>query len=237
MNLVDIITGPQDPSLSEALGEYVSELLPEFKAVLSEHPLDVPGEGCCSVSEAFWLYALTKSLEPEIAVESGTFEGYSSHFLCAAMPSGSTVYGFDPGCRPKYRLPSVHYCRQDWTTLGKETFLGRRCLVFFDDHLNHRRRLHEAYARGIRHALFHDNYLTASQSHIPIRFVNMLGMARRSFTFENMRNDAIFTDTSRNPQAFRWLTYVELETPALLWRRLWRLYRMACAARNPYGEF
>ena len=209
------------------------EHLPEFRQVLYAHPLKRPSQGCISVAEAFWIYYLVQSLEPEVVIESGTFEGYSLYFLrCAA--SEAKVLGFDPFQSPKLMLDEVQYHACDWTQHSFDNLPGDRTLAFFDDHQHQGKRLRQAAQRGIRHLLFHDNYLTPFQSHVPVRFCNLLGLVRHCYVFDRLRCDPIFVSTDHNPQNYRWLTYIELETALPAWRRWLRRLRYNANMANPY---
>lgn len=233
-DLYNIITTQQDPQLAEALDQFVSELLPEFKAVLFEHPLKAPSVGCISVSEAFWLYTLIRSLQPEVIIESGTFEGYSLYFCHRAAPPHARIISFDPFKEPKLRLSTVEYCRTDWTKYHWDSLLNKKTLIFFDDHLHQGKRLQQASQRHIRHILFHDNYLTPVQSHVPIRYCNLLTLAKHCYIFERLHSDPIFRDMSINPQAYRWLTYIELEDELPPWHKWFRRWRYSFSMSNPY---
>jgi len=232
--LYDIITTRQDPELIRALDQHVEQMLPKFREVLAEHPLREPRSGCCSVAEAYWLYALVRSLDLKVIVESGTFEGYSLYFLRRAAASDSRVVSFDPYVKPSFELSGVDYFATDWTDHDWTALPGERALIFFDDHLHHGRRLWQAHRHGVRHLVFHDNYVTSVQSHVPVRFVNLLGLARVCFTFPRLRCDPIFRDQSINPQTYRWLTYVELNTQASACQVLWRRLRYSVHMKNPY---
>jgi hypothetical protein len=155
INLYDIITKQQDPELAVSLKRFVDRLLPEFKQILSEHPLHNPSEGCMSVAEAFWLYGLVRSLDLQLIIESGSFEGFSLYFLY--------IISFDPFTKPKVIYPGVEYCSQDWMQRLFDVSLGDKTLIFFDDHLHHGKRLLQASKRRIRHLMFHDNYVSSVQ--------------------------------------------------------------------------
>lgn len=205
----------------------------EFQQVLSAHPLKQPSPGCISVTEAFWLYYLVKSIQPKVIIESGTFEGYSLYFFRCAAPHAK-IFSFDPFVSPKVTLDGVKYIACDWMQYNFNNLPGKHTIVFFDDHLNHGRRLNQALRHEIRHLLFHDNYGTPFQSHVPIRYCNLLGLARHYYIFDRLRCDPIFVSTDHNPQAFRWLTYIELETELSALRRLFRPLRYNIHLKNPY---
>lgn len=233
MNLHEIITTQQDPELAESLERFVSEHLAEFKQVFAAHPLAKPKTGCISACEAFWLYCLVRVVRPMVVIESGTFEGFSLYFLRRAAPEAE-IHAFDPFIKPKHVPAGVRHHRCDWTRYRFNGLPAERTLAFFDDHVNQGHRLVQALRRGIRHTIFHDNYLTPVQSHVPVRYCELLGRARHCYVFDRLRHDPLFTDTTNNPQAYRWLTYVELETERGALGRWFRRLRCKLRMKNPY---
>ena len=233
MNLYEIITTQQDPELAESLERFVSEHLAEFKQVFAAHPLAKPKTGCISACEAFWLYYLVQAIEPAAVIESGTFEGFSLYFLRRAAPEAE-IHAFDPFIKPKHVPDGVRHHRCDWTRYRFNGLPAEQTLAFFDDHVNQGHRLVQALRRGIRHTIFHDNYLTPVQSHVPVRYSELLGRARHCYVFDRLRHDPLFTDTTNNPQAYRWLTYVELETERGALGRWFRRLRCKLRTKNPY---
>ncbi len=234
MNIYEILATLQDPVLNKEMDCYVRERIPEFRQIVNNHPLRTPSAGCCSVAEAFWLFNLVRDFDPDLVVESGSFEGYSTYFLSRAVREGARVMSFDPFSTPKVRFQNVEYHASDWTAVNVEAKAGSRAIIFFDDHLHHGKRLMQAARRGFKHILFHDNYVTPHQSHVPIRFCNLLGWARDCCVMDRLTCDPIFTDTSQNPQCYRWLTYVRLLDDVTWWRILWRRLRFASSLHNPY---
>jgi len=206
-NLYEIITTLNDPELIQALDEFVELNLPEFKQVLIDHPIQVPWGGAFSTTEAFWTYFLVKSLQPDIVLESGSYEGFSIYFLLRAAPKAE-IYSFDPNNEPK-KVGNFHYHAYDW----EEHIFDRplkNAFVFFDDHVHQGDRLRQAKERGIRHTLFHDNFLSLTHGHIPLRFCGVEGLAKFQFIFPRLNCDPIFDSTKERPQYYSWLTYVEL---------------------------
>lgn len=211
MDLYDIITTLQEPHLTIALEAFVEAMLPEFKAVLAAHPLKEPHDGRCSVAEAFWLYWLVKTLEPRVVIESGTSEGYSLWFLKRAAPEDTRVIGFDPYHEPDIPLDDIEFYKHDWMCKNLDDVPGLETLIFFDDHFNQQIRVEQCVWRGVRHAVFHDNYLTAGQGHLPLRYASLHGLVKRQHIFSNLRCDEVFTSYDTNQQFYRWLTYVEVD--------------------------
>jgi hypothetical protein len=205
VNLYEIISTLQDPPLKKALDEYARSRLPEFKQVLSAHPLRTNSIGGISICEAFWLYNFVKDLHPSTIIESGTLYGFSLYFLCRARSaSGGKVLSFDPFTEPKLTF-GAEYHKDDWVSYQ----VPPGAFVFFDDHVDQGRRLMEAKKKGVKHVMFHDNYLNRRHSHTPIRLCDT-SSAQMVYIFDRLDFDPIFTDTTNNAQTYRWLTYVGL---------------------------
>jgi len=106
---------------------------------------------------AFWLYVISRTLNPELIVESGVWKGHSSWLLTKACP-GADQYGFDISLNKlEYPDLKVQMFEQDWQTHSFPSFEPDRALIFFDCHINHAQRLIEAKAKGFKHIIFDDN--------------------------------------------------------------------------------
>ena len=213
--LYQILTRMKYPPLGDALEAFVESGLPEFKEVLATHPLDEPMDGHCSVGEAFWLYWLVKSLEPRVVIESGSLEGYSLWFLRQAAPETTRVLAFDPYHEPAIPMDGIEFYPVDWMESDLRGLPGQETLAFFDDHFNQRVRVEQCVWRRIRHTAFHDNYTRPDQSHLSLRYAGLADLLRCQFVFPDLRCDPIFTDHETNRQAYRWLTYCEIDVGVL----------------------
>ena len=203
MNLFEIISTQQDPLLGKSLQAFIDANVSDFKRIVARAGNTLGG---VSVSEAFWLYHLIKAVQPKQIIESGTFYGYSMHYIHDAASCDILSYDIDQSKCPK--LDKVQYFEHDWTE-GKFSE-GEGTFVFFDDHIDQDKRLREAVERNQEHIVFHDNYLTLKHSHKPIRFCDKLD-ATLCYTLPPIYSDPIFTDTSNNAQTYRWLTYIHRE--------------------------
>ena len=106
---------------------------------------------------AFWLYAIARTLSPDLIVESGVWKGHSSWLLSQACPNANQ-YGFDISLNKlEYTDLKAQMFEQDWQSYSFPDFDSNRSLVFFDCHINHAQRLIEAKAKGFKHILFDDN--------------------------------------------------------------------------------
>jgi hypothetical protein len=209
MNLLEIITQLTPPRQDEMLDRFAREKACHFKAILELHPVTNRTSSMCN-SDAFWLFFLTGAIDPAVVVESGSYLGFSTCLLHRAVPDAQ-LFSFDPNVVPAIDIPNYQHFKCDWLshllTLGK-LCRGKTTLAFFDDHVDHELRLFQARQVGIKHLVFHDNYLTPYHSHLPIRFVNSVDIADFYFEFPPLlaHHDPIFADGAR-----RWLTYVRLK--------------------------
>jgi hypothetical protein len=106
---------------------------------------------------AFWLYTISRILDPELIVESGVWKGHASWLMDQACPNADQ-YGFDISLN-KYEFPNLNaqMFEQDWQTFSFPSFDPDKALIFFDCHINHAQRIIEAKAKGFKHLLFDDN--------------------------------------------------------------------------------
>ena len=206
MKLHEIIKTHQDPVLWEKISDFIFKNIKEFKTVLDGYK--GTHLGGLSIAEAFWLYFLLKDIKPKQIIESGTFYGFSLYFIKEAAKSFSTkIISFDIDQTKSQKYPEVEYYSHDWMD-KKDLVEGESTFVFFDDHMDQDKRLQQAFLRNQEHILFHDNYLSLTHSHKPIRFCDMQD-AIFCYTFLPLYNDSIFVDKSKNNQTYRWLTYVQ----------------------------
>lgn len=106
---------------------------------------------------AFWIYLFARVLDPSLVVESGVLRGHTSWLLEKACAS-ATMHGFDIDLgNLEYKEGQIHFHEQDWADFQFQNVNGEKSLVFFDCHVNHARRIIEAYEKGFRHLLFDDN--------------------------------------------------------------------------------
>jgi hypothetical protein len=144
---------------SRALAHWVGE----FFRIHADSPAG-ENPGGSGVNDSLWLFVLARALQPDRIVESGTHRGHSAwvfHRACPQTPIDT--FDVDTGKLTwSHELLRVH--RGDWTAGVQPDPANAQALVFFDDHINHARRLAEAHARGFRWALVDDNF-AATQVH------------------------------------------------------------------------
>lgn len=131
-------------------------LLADFLAVYERRPL-ADNKGGSGLNDALWLYCLARLLRPAHLIESGTWRGQSAWLFRQALPE-ARIETFDVAvpAEGRHETPGVIYHLQDWS--AAPLAVTDRSLAFFDDHISHARRLTEAAERGLRLALFDDNF-------------------------------------------------------------------------------
>lgn len=109
-------------------------------------------------NDSLWIYVVARVFEPRVIVESGVFQGHSMWLLRQACPDAE-IHGFDLDLdQLVYRDPAAVLHQADWSDLPFRVVDGRHALAFFDDHVDHARRIREAHDRGFRTLLLDDNF-------------------------------------------------------------------------------
>lgn len=137
--------------------------LPQALCHFYEQFLDSPFRtqgGGSRFNNLAWLFLLTKVMQPDFVIDSGTFRGASAWAFSAA---GAKVYSFDIDLsRLAQTAEHVVYSECDWTRFDWNNCDFSRVLIYFDDHLDQVRRLIEAAAHGIPLAIFDDDFPVTS---------------------------------------------------------------------------
>lgn len=143
------------------------EIITDFFRIYTSRKLTDNTHGS-GFHNSFWLYYLSRMIDPTLIVESGVWKGHSSWLMATACPEADQ-YGFDISLN-KLEYPDLNaqMFEQDWQTFSFPSFDPERSLIFFDCHINHAQRLIEAKAKGFKHILFDDNPpLHKIFSHVP----------------------------------------------------------------------
>ncbi len=141
------------------LGAWVAE----FFRIHADSPAG-ENPGGSGVNDSLWLFVLARALQPARIVESGTHRGHSAwvfHRACPRTPIDTFDIDVSKLTWSHDRL-RVH--QGDWTATIRSDPANAEALLFFDDHINHARRVAEAHARGFRWVLVDDNF-AATQVH------------------------------------------------------------------------
>jgi hypothetical protein len=117
-------------------------------------------QGGSRFNNLLWLHLIARACDPEVIVDSGTYQGASAWALALACPAARTL-SFDIDLSHlKLRVQGVTYIEADWAShdLGSPD----RLLCYFDDHVDQVKRLLEAAGRGCGLAIFDDDYPATS---------------------------------------------------------------------------
>lgn len=139
------------------LAPSVSDAIETFEAVWATRPI-AANKGGMQFNDSLCLYLVARTLDPAFVLESGSFQGHSAWILRQALPQATIVScDIDHG-RLRHRADGVTFHTGDWTDARLPAFDPDRTLAWFDDHIDHCRRIAEAQARGFRHVLLDDNF-------------------------------------------------------------------------------
>lgn len=132
------------------------------------------GMGC---SDMFTFFYTLHTLQPKYVIESGVFQGASTWFIRQTLPR-AYIFCFDP-MEPRYKdsFPMTTYFTGkdfiDFNTFQPEKYniTLDNTLCFFDDHINAPQRLMQTRTKGIKYALFNDNYPVNCGGHLTLKHV------------------------------------------------------------------
>jgi hypothetical protein len=141
----------------EELAEPVAAAVADFQTLYQTRPV-ATNKGGMQFNDSLCLYLLARFLAPDFVLESGSYRGHSAWLLRQARPRAEIVScDIDHG-QLRHRAEGVRFCERDWSTLELPDFRPETALAWFDDHIDHCRRLAEAQARGFRHVVLDDNF-------------------------------------------------------------------------------
>lgn len=113
--------------------------------------------GGSDFNSSLWLWTLSRWIAPRQIIESGTHKGFSSWLFRQSVPE-ATIETFDIiDHNIQIRDESIRYHTTDWTDSSVECS-HETDLIFFDCHVDHSKRIIEAYERGFRYLLLDDNF-------------------------------------------------------------------------------
>jgi hypothetical protein len=157
--------------------------------------------GGSRIGNLLWLNLIAKSLVPDLIVDSGTYTGASAWALARGNPR-ARILSFDLDMsRLKLRASNVEYIEKDWTGMAPSTFHGKVTLGYFDDHVDQCRRIEETFDRGIRTAIFDDDY--AISEFAPMAHGG-LSLPKVSFLFDQSLSDGEVIRWHEGGKSYRW---------------------------------
>lgn len=212
--------------------------LSTFAQLYKKRPIKNNGGGMKSVG-MFWVWFITKTIQPDLIVESGIWLGQSTWLLERAAPKAKIIAIDINLDRIKYRSPRVSYTSTDFSQLDFGDISTKNTLCFFDDHQNAFNRLKQAKEKGFKHIIFDDNYPPDAGGHLTLarclawypKSANYINSIINYYTiFPNITDG--YTRTSKDvykteqldiivpkhlslykkdAQSYRWTTYLSIE--------------------------
>jgi hypothetical protein len=141
----------------DAIAGRLTDAVDAFFALWPQRPIQT-NKGGMQFNDSLCLYVVARTLDPAFVLESGSFQGHSAWLLRQALPTAEIVSCDVDHGQLRYRADGVRFCERDWTQVALPDFDPARALAWFDDHIDHCRRLAEAQSRGFRHVLLDDNF-------------------------------------------------------------------------------
>ena len=135
----------------------IREKFLEFILIYNERQIK-NNEGGMKISHSFYAWFLAKMLQPKVIIESGVWKGHGTWLFEKACPNARLIC-LDP-CLDKleYISKKAEYSTNDFSYLHIDSDLADQTLCFFDDHQDALKRMMEMRWKGLRNAIFEDNY-------------------------------------------------------------------------------
>lgn len=129
----------------------------EFAEIYANKPIN-DNQGGMKAPHAFATYFMLKSLKPRVIIESGVWKGQGTWLIEKACPNAHLVSLDIDFSNLIYKSPNAEYVEQDFSYLDVETIEKDHTICFFDDHQNALLRLQQMKWKGLKKAIFEDNY-------------------------------------------------------------------------------
>lgn len=132
--------------------------LKEFNDLYAQRPIENNSGGMKS-SHLFPTWWLLKRMQPDLIVESGTYQGQGTFFMRRACPDPQIVSIEPKPEQIQHKEKGVLYTTVDFSEIYKLA-KNSNAIVHFDDHQNAMERLKQMKEKGFKYAMFEDNYPT-----------------------------------------------------------------------------
>ena len=146
------IAGQVDPAR-------VAELAAEFVPLYRTHPVRLT-KGGNNFNSCFWLFVITRLVDPASIIESGSFRGQSAWIFRQAAPDARLMCFDIYTGRFELDDPAIELIElieHDWSEYDFSGLDLSRHLCFFDDHVSQARRVRECFERGLTRLIFDDD--------------------------------------------------------------------------------
>ena len=130
--------------------------LKEFAHLYSTRPIK-DNDGGMNSAHMFYVWFITRKLNPKFIIESGVFKGQSSWLFEVAAPNAKII-SIDPNLQQRvYISKKIRYETTDFSNINWDFIDKEHALCFFDDHQGIHR-IKQCYKLGFKHILYEDNY-------------------------------------------------------------------------------
>lgn len=131
--------------------------LEEFEYLYKQRPIR-NNMGGMNSAHMYYVWFLTKRLNPIHIIESGIWKGQSTWLFEQAAPQAKII-SIDPKLgKREYISTKVNYTKTDFSKIDWSVIVDKEnTLCFFDDHVGSHR-LKQCYENGFKHILYEDNY-------------------------------------------------------------------------------
>ena len=135
----------------------IKNIFDEFVEVYANKPIN-DNQGGMKAPHAFASYFMLKTLQPRVIIESGVWKGQGTWLFEEACPNSHIISLDINFSNLIYKSPNVEYIEQDFSYLNLDGIEKDQTLCFFDDHQNAFLRLQQMRWKGLKKAIFEDNY-------------------------------------------------------------------------------
>lgn len=129
----------------------------EFAEIYATKPIN-DNQGGMRAPHAFASYFMLKTMQPKVIIESGVWKGQGTWLFEQACPHARIICLDINFSNLIYKSQNAKYIHHDFSYLDVTTLEKEQTICFFDDHQNALTRLQEMKWKGLKRAIFEDNY-------------------------------------------------------------------------------
>lgn len=137
--------------------EDIINVFDEFAEIYANKPI-IDNHGGMKAPHAFASYFMLKTMNPKVIIESGVWKGQGTWLFEKACPNAHLISLDIDFSNLMYKSPNAEYIEQDFSYLNLDTIEKDQTICFFDDHQNALLRLQQMRWKGLKKAIFEDNY-------------------------------------------------------------------------------
>tara|TARA_B100001059_G_C17771759_1_gene548874 strand:+ start:218 stop:1045 length:828 start_codon:yes stop_codon:yes gene_type:complete len=135
----------------------IKKAFDEFVEIYGDKPV-TDNQGGMKAPHAFASYFMLKRMQPKVIIESGVWKGQGTWLFEKACPDAQIICLDIDFTNLIYRSSNAEYIEKDFSYLSVDTFDTDQTICFFDDHQSAFMRLQQMKWKGLKRAIFEDNY-------------------------------------------------------------------------------